>query len=472
MSDSSAPHEPFTARAAALAATLSILVGAPFVTRWPDDWDSVGFVLSAQKIDVLAGSPHPPGYPLYALLCRALGSVFVAHSALPSFALSLASLVSVALVAALIATQLPPTRGPATRALLATLAWSSCAGLLRLSGAIRPDLLALAALCFACFFAHRNRPWLVSLCVGIALSLRLSELPLVLIVGAVFACRTPHARSLRWVCALVGALALALGSHALLAAATGPRAYVSALVAHAVGHNTVWGDTAWIANDFPSRFSAFLQGITGFFAEQRGGALGLLLLGSVLCRALFGAPSFARMAGSVRVATAGLVTWSLWIFVMQPPRVERHLAPLAIAVAVATADGLARTRKPWIFRAITTLLALTTVANWVALAPVRARPVAGMSAARFAQQHDAMLIGGRSARFAAVLGVPFAHATTLADAEQTLVRLHRLPPVVLITSEVQHRAQAHGTLTWATTLCGPRSPRGDPSCLALYRWRP
>ncbi len=65
-------------RPAVLGATLAVLVVAvswPLRARYLYEWDSVQFALGARSFDVARHQPHPPGYPLWVLLVKAVSVV-------------------------------------------------------------------------------------------------------------------------------------------------------------------------------------------------------------------------------------------------------------------------------------------------------------------------------------------------------------------------------------------------------------
>jgi Protein of unknown function (DUF2723) len=60
-----------------LAAILALLTRLPFAARRLWDHDSVQFALGVEKYDLAAHHPHPPGYPLYIAILKALAAAGV-----------------------------------------------------------------------------------------------------------------------------------------------------------------------------------------------------------------------------------------------------------------------------------------------------------------------------------------------------------------------------------------------------------
>src|SRR4051794_20797689 len=42
------------------------------LARTAEGWDGVGFLLSVERFDLAAARPHPPGYPVYVALLKAV----------------------------------------------------------------------------------------------------------------------------------------------------------------------------------------------------------------------------------------------------------------------------------------------------------------------------------------------------------------------------------------------------------------
>jgi hypothetical protein len=57
---------------AALVAALFVALHLPFLPRSLEDLDSINFALGIRRFDVAAHQPHPPGYPIYIVLAKAL----------------------------------------------------------------------------------------------------------------------------------------------------------------------------------------------------------------------------------------------------------------------------------------------------------------------------------------------------------------------------------------------------------------
>jgi hypothetical protein len=153
----------------------------------------------------------------------------------------------------------------------------------------------------------------------------------------------------------------------------------------------------------------------------------------------------------------------------QPPAVERHLAWLGALCAYGLAASLASSHVAMrVAAAVIACVGLVCGAR----AAVERRSVApaATQVARFVASHEGALFAGRSARAAEVAGVRAYEARYLGEVRATLERLPRLPRRVWVTDEVLEPAQVN--VERETSLCGPRSARGEPRCVRVRPYFP
>jgi 4-amino-4-deoxy-L-arabinose transferase-like glycosyltransferase len=190
----------------------------------PFEWDEVLFQRALDDYNVAHHSPHPPGYPLYVGVAKAVR--WIVHD--PLLALQLvavvAALASLALVYRLaVRVTGSVAGGVAAAALLAAMpsfAYHADLGLSDVPG-VAAALLAVAALSAAC-----ERPALLpwgAACAAAALGVRPALLPVLLPVGALALWRARAARSWRSVAVAVAVAVAVTGAIWLPAIhATGP----------------------------------------------------------------------------------------------------------------------------------------------------------------------------------------------------------------------------------------------------------
>jgi hypothetical protein len=293
-----------------------------------DGMDGVDFALALADFDPGLEQPHPPGYPLYVFLCRALaaaGSDEVAALALPGI------LAAPLLVLALARAARAAGLGPGAQ--LGAALWLALHPLLLVEGPRPlPDLLG-AALVWASLALALECHFLVSGGVlGLALGVRPDLAPWAVLLLAL----GRGARG-RW------AAGAALGTLAWLVplAAAAPADWLERATAFAQGHFSVWGSSALAGAGEPAE-------LLRAFALAGCGPAGWAL-------ALIG----MRRAHWPRTLALGCGAYALWIALGQNLAHARHWLPLAPALVLLGAQGLSALSRPRVRAlAVSALIAL------------------------------------------------------------------------------------------------------------------
>jgi hypothetical protein len=480
-------------RVSACALVTALLAAS--VTRWPDDWDGLGFLASISRFDLDHFAPHPPGYPVYVAMLRAAAVIF-AQPVDAANAVAVASgVVAIAAIAAACA-EAPGARGhgadlaglTAAVALVVTpLFWRAATGVGSEAPALAFAALGLAAVARARALAgdaplgRRLLAAAVGASVGLGLGVRLSWAPLLLAL-LVLVPRGSRRLALAFAAATVSAWAAALGGI------VGPRHLATLLLVHAEGHFHRWGGTAFARSGEGggSRIAllaraVFVDGL-GVDATPLGIAIAIPLV--TLTAIGLAAWRRARWCGAP-IAAVVVVPYGAWIFLGQNLAEQpRHALPVVVAAAIALSRAsLAGAR---VGRAAGATLAALLAARTAADAHARrTTPPPGAAVVAFAERaaqepactpEDApciIVFGGRSARFfelphtAAVAGET---AATLGDVLLVVGRMRRAPRRVLVTSELSGLDHATYPLERLATLCRPpRLDRRAP-CLDVFDW--
>lgn len=442
---------------------------------WPDDWDGVGFVRAVRAFDVGAFVPHAPGYPGWVLSARAV------RWALPVGDARAASLVSALgagmLVGSLALLGREKHAGPWLAALFVGAPLAALAGT-----SAGTDLAGLgwASFALACVLRvdslGRTRWALAGAGAAMALAVRPSGLP---VACALAGCglwaagvRAPSRRAAAGFAA--GFAAVGLVCAALVRAHHGWDAYLDACVAQWRGHFGAWGNAATTDARVLARAARFAWNAAvdgaGIDASASGALRAALLFAAVVAgvRAL---DERARGAWAAFVLIA-----SAWGIFAQNVSSPRHALPVMVALVWAAAQGLARHARSPGARAVAVagcaLWALPTVGL---LRAHQTREPPGLALARgiASTSPDALLLGGRAARFGELAGLRTLPRTWMGEVDTTLERLDRLPRAIYLTHEVRHRARARGDVRWVGTACrDPRLERGRDACVSAYEYRP
>jgi hypothetical protein len=446
---------------ATLVLALALLVRAP----GPEDWDGIGFLSSITRFDLAAFSPHPPGYPVYVVLLRAVAAVVRDAT----FAGALLSALAVALCAHCTFRILEPRVG-IFGAAVGALAGAAPSLLLRSGSQVGTEATALAFLVGAVFFGLREtRRAAITLGVLVALGVgvRLSWWPLFL---GVLALAPKPAR----IPALLASIVAGLSWSAPLALVVGPRALVTLLTAHGEGHAQRFGRTLLHDGDVVGHAAALARDLTADGLGIDATPLGL----AIAVVAVIGAARFVTLwANGVLVPRTSIVlsllAYALFVFLFQNViESPRHLVPIVYACSVAAGVALARSwSSPVLTRA--TPVAFVVLLLLRGTSDARARttePPLGAQIVALATRDggtNAAIFGGDSARFAIAAGVAGGYAENLGDVTLALGGMQHLPATVFVTSEVHIDAR----LPRVATVCRP--PRLDRKhrCLDVYELR-
>lgn len=438
-------------------ATLALLV-----TPWPGDWDAVGFASAVTRFDLASFSPHPPGYPVYVIVARALN--LVARDAV--VACGLASAVGASLVVWAVARLV--TRSPAT----ALLALASPA-LTLLGSSARSDALSLGLAGAALVLRS-------PIASGALLSLSLGARPSYAVLVASGALVTASALDRRGRLALLGSFAVVTALWgAWLASATGGIGRYAALTrAHLAGHFGEWGGSALTRSDLSERLRDSALAI--------GEALGLdATPGGVARAALWLALTVAglrALSPRSRLALAALVLpYALAAFFTQNVAAGlRHALPVAAVITAIAASGAAwlAERAPGSKRLATSLallaFALLARPSLTAAWTQRTVPPAGVAIARALRARhprgETLLFGGRSARVAGWARQPSVTVVYLGEVDVTLQRLDRLPSAVYVTDEVRANGPRGRAFGEAITRCRDARVDHADACVTARRY--
>jgi hypothetical protein len=296
----------------------ALLLPALLLARLPaslDGLDGVAFALALSDYDPGLEQPHPPGYPLYIFLCRslaALGLGEVAALALPGI------LAAPALVLA--AARCARVSGLAPGAQLCAVVCLALHPLLLVEGPRPgPDLLGTAAAWSALALALERHFLMSGAVLGLALGVRADLAPFAALCAALGS--GPRAR-----------FAAGLGAGILLwlapLAAVAPPDWLERAAGFAHGHFAVWGSSALAGAGDPAELLRALS-LAG------AGPAGWLLAGLGTRRARWQRPLVLASA-----------SYALWIALGQNLAHARHWLPLAPALALLAASGIAALARP------------------------------------------------------------------------------------------------------------------------------
>ena len=450
----------------------SLLVG---VARWlararvPDDYDSIGFVRALTKFDLARLQPHFPGYPVYV----ALGDLGAAAGLAPLAAATLISALAAAATAAAVwrlGFAVAAADDTASAAAAPTAGWAALALYLgawlpwQLGGAALSDATATAfvALAFAALTVDGAAAAAAAgAAIALALGTRASYWPLALSFALV-AARRRHRRA-----ALAGAAAGLAAWLVPFVSLVGPRALWSLGRTHLVGHFTVWGGSVVTRPNLGARAWACVRALVydGLFPHP------LALGAAAVIVALAAAPPCRRARRLALVVGAPYLAWAFFgQNVIEQPR---HLLPLVTLGCVGLGAALARRPRAAAATAALALAASLPLAFARVTVPPAAAQAARWTQAHYPRRNEVAVFGGRSIRFFDALtpSIPTRTRTWLSEVDVELERLDVLPPVLLLTSEVEVDAARAARVSDGPTFCrDPRLDRAQP-CLTLRRYR-
>jgi len=426
-------------------------------------------VESIGDFDLSRFHPHPPGYPVYVVLLRLIGTL--THA--PMRACMLAAAASGAIFVALTWDVARRAAGERAAWLLAALAgtaplaWRTCTAV----GSEAPALACAAACAWglvAAFQRKTSGSLLLGFGAGLGLGVRLSWGPLFV---AALLVAPPGAR--RRALAIAGAASLAWALP--FVAWVGPASLWKLYGAHLSGHAERWGGTVltepglvrgfWLVRD------VFVDGF-GTGTDALGIAIGALLgIGGVLALAAW---RNARWVGW-RTGVAIAAPYATWIAFGQNLRDQpRHALPLVILLSAGLAIPLSRSARSLpLVGGLVLLVAVRTSLDAVAR---RAIPPPGQQLVALArEQPDSRrpaVFGAASVRFfeTSELASHAMPAASLGDVLLDLGRMRALPARVWVTSELQGFDESSWPLRPIATLCRPPRIERRAPCVAVYEW--
>ncbi len=424
-----------------------------------DGYDGIGFVLAISEFDLARFQPHPPGFPVFVLLGRAL------HALLPiTPSVAVASVSAIFLSAGLsaIAGVLAAQAGRYAAALfvLLTAPHTLLGGLgvatLSDGAGLGAGLLYLALLAFCLHQPSRALAVLCGLCGGLALGIR-PPAAVPLFLGTILLAGLAHrrGRSLRGPLLTVSgsaALACLLWLLPLLSIVGGSRFWALCL-AHARGHVSDFGGGLWAdAGRTPSLlWGAGLVARLPAIGLAVVRALGPAIVGLALIVPLamgIAAPLRPKrrslLPPSLRVQSLALwaLTATYIVYVALSTRLlgnGRHLLPVPVAVAAALAVLFAALLRSQAGRAgLLIALALSAIHSTAQIWAFRSDPAPGLKLVSTLPDCRARLYGAAAARFYDLrCGSGSAQpAIYLGEVLSDLERRSNPPAEVLVTSEV------------------------------------
>jgi hypothetical protein len=450
---------------------VALALSAP---AWPDDWDGIGFLESVRDFDLAQFRPHPPGYPVYVALLRAVD--FVVHDPMRACVVVAAGSGATAVWFVWAATRriAGAWAAWASAALVAALpmVWRACSGV----GSEAPAL-ACAAACMAGLAVRPDASdhklaWKGALALGLGaglgLGVRLSWAPLY--VGALALAPRPL-RVRAWAAAALACTAWAVP----LVAVVGASRLHDLVSEQLAGHLGRWGGTiatepgavrlAWLVRDV-------LADGFGAGSDLLGVVIAMLVgAGCLTAIAAWGAAGWRGW----RAAAALVGPYLVWVAFGQNLRDQpRHVLPLVVLLAGALVLRAARSpRALAIVCALALLASLRTARDAMAR---RSTPPAGEQLVELVRAlpgaEKPAVFGVASVRFFELndmAGVAFP-AGSLGDVELRLARLERLPPRVWVTSEVEREGDPRWALRRVATLCRPARLDRRMPCLDVDEW--
>jgi hypothetical protein len=455
-------------------AAASLAVG---VTRWlgrarvPDDYDSIGFVRAIERFDLAELQPHPPGYPVYVALCKAMHAVVPALGDLGAACAvsAIAAAVTAAALFVLVST-LANRRAGAVAIALYTVAFSPWF----LGGAALSDGTAGAFAVVAFALSARRRFIASAVVLALGLGVRPSWFPLALswLVLLVVLERSRRGYVAAAVCAFVVAMVAWLVPFALV---VGPAKLVALSRAHVSGHFVEWGGTVVTRPQLGARALAWLRDLFYDGLAPNGAALAcVVVLTALAARTPSG--SYARLckAGLCMrparwIAAAIVLPYGAWVlFAQNVLEQPRHLLPLVLVVLVVLAIVLSQ--RP-LFAALA-VGALGAASVPLVIERVRTPPAAAQLADYVMARFDparTMVFGARAIRFLPPR-MPSRPRTWLSEVDVELERVDVLPADVLVTNEVEADAVRARRLHPLATFCRDRRLDRAWPCLTLSRY--
>lgn len=428
-----------------------------------DGYDGVGFVLAIDRIDLARFQPQPPGYPLLILFGRLVHACGVPAAT----AISLVSAVLFGAGIAASAGALRRVAGSTTSALwslllaLSPLCWALGIATLSDGAGLGALLLAMSSLASDSPAARRS----AGLLCALALGLRPPYAPLVCMLLAVSWMWQGWRKTLQ-VCPylLLGTLLWLLP----FAGSIGIGTWWHLTAAHLSGHFTTFGGPAVAEPENGARLLGLLHGLS----EAALGPCALLaaILGAL---ALWIRPPRQRASSCLRLARytlAALVIYCTWAALALSVRGSgRHLLPAVVLLLLllALTIGQALEREGQGRARVTLAAGVALLCIGLGVSSARAiwalrQPSPGAALANYVAAHyprGTLLYGAIAARFLDLhWGSGSAHQTRyFGDLIVEAERLDRLPPEVLLTSEVQS-ATDHHLRTIARFCFDPRLP--------------
>lgn len=435
-----------------------------------DGYDGIGFALALERFDLARFEPHPPGYPLFVLLGRALYRLGVR----PGVALAAVSALGLGLglgaVAALLRRQCGRAAGwwfllLAPPSLLcyglgvAALSDGAGLGVLLLGGWL------LAAGLSGSAAAARLRLVAAGACAGLALGIRPPLVPLLgLGLGWLLletrATRPGGPGGRRLSPLFVGLMVSTFAWLLPLVLLVGPAQLLGLYQSHVGGHFRSFGGSALGLGDL----GAPLALVAGLGSAL--GPLGVALLAAAaigLAAAPLPPPERRLMRGLLGLFAA----YGGWVLLALPLRGHgRHLLPLVVLGSMLVAVGLSR--LPWQLAArfrppVLAVLVFLAVAQALlsgrAVVAFRSSLPPGAALSRLVVEREPrpLLYGARAARYLDMyLGSGSARpALYLGEVIVDLERRDHLPRSVLLTSEVEASAASQPRLHRLARFCYP-----------------
>lgn len=481
--ESGARGRPATARLMMIYSSIGLAVAlSRFLlrARWPDDYDSFGFLLSVRdSFDLSAFQPQFPGYPVY--VAAASGLVRLGVPPLSALeAISALASGATASALAVIANEAAGLRAAAVTCALYSVAWQP---LLLGGGALSDSLGAsLAVTAFALTLAARPRLGAAGFVGALLLGARLSYWPLAGSL-ALFVRARGGASGVRRFLSGVG-LGLLAWMPAFIVR-VGAASLWRLGVEHVQGHFRAWGNTALTRPEPGGRLASFWRDV--FYDGVAPGASAAAWVCALTLIALLHRPSRARL-GPRRAWLLAAVPYALWAYFGQNVLTQpRHALPLVLVLVLLLGISLSA-------HAALAMIAVLVVAS-VSLPLAWARhvtPPAPAQAARWVAarfQGEAAwtaIFANRSARFFTEARPPgpatwIVHSRlVLGDVYSDVVRFDRFPRHIVLTDEVAFSADG----AWRRRLPGrivdgPRFCRDERidravPCVQLYElvWHP
>jgi hypothetical protein len=327
-------------RAAAVLALGFLAFHLPFLPSSLEDLDSINFALGLRQFDVAQHQPHPPGYPVFIFIVRAVNAVVGSEV----HALSLVSIVSgaLAVVAMSKVFQIWTEPGAPTWVPMGATVIAATSPLFWLT-ASRPlsDMMGLAASLGIQAMALTARSdavlGLAALCAGVAAGIRSQTVWLTVptLILAIVARPSTYGRVRAATHALAGLVVgmLAWGVP-LLALSGGPASYARALATQ--GSEDFTGVAMLATNPSPRQLAFTLH--YAFIAPWAAWPLGV----AVVVAALAGLARLGRVAGRrLLLPLVAFAPYAVFDLLFQEMVTTRYALPLLVPVAYLAVRGTA-----------------------------------------------------------------------------------------------------------------------------------